>query len=193
MGSNLKEIRWHGRGGMGAKTAATLVAAAALHEGKFSQGFPEYGPERMGAPVIGYTRISDEPIRRHQPIDKPDYVVILDETLIKQVNVTGGMGPDSILVVNTKASPAEVRKTAELEGGKVYTVDATSIALDTIGRNIPNTPMIGALIKASGVLEMDTIKHDIETKLLKKLGQKIVDGNIAATERAFDEVKGEDD
>ena len=191
MGANLKEIRWHARGGMGAKTAATLVAQAALHEGKYSQGFPEYGPERMGAPVVGYTRISDGVLRMHQPITNPDYVLVFDETLLKQINVTSGMSEDSILIVNTKAAPAKIREAVGLKGGTVYTVDATRIALDTIGRNIPNTPMIGALLKATGVLDMDTITHDIEAKLMKKFGEKIVAGNIQAVQRAHDELVAE--
>ena len=192
MATNLKEIRWHGRGGMGAKTAAGLVAEAALHEGKYSQGFPEYGPERMGAPVTGFTRISDAQIRMHTPIHEPDVVLVLDETLIGQVDVTGGMKPNSVLVVNTTASPAEIRARAGLKGGKVFTLDATAIALETIGRNIPNMPMIGALLKVTEVLAMDTVKKDITKKLAKKFGEKIVNGNIDATQKAYDSVVGED-
>jgi pyruvate ferredoxin oxidoreductase gamma subunit len=191
MSASLKEIRWHGRGGMGVKTATVLVAEAALEEGKYSQGFPEYGPERMGAPVRGFTRISDHLIRMHQPIEQPDVVVVLDETLIGQVDVIGGMKPDSVLIVNTKATPAEVRKRAGLQGGKVYTVDATGIALATLGRNVPNTPMVGALMKATNVLTMQTVRHDTEKKLSKKFPEKIVAGNIQALERGYNEITSE--
>jgi len=191
MAENLTEIRWHARGGQGAKTAATMVAEAALEEGKFSQGFPEYGPERMGAPVRGFTRISTEPIRLHCPIQAPDVIVVLDPTLLSAESVTEGLKPDGAIIINTPESPAEVRKRFGITGGKVYTVDATRIAIEEIGRPIPNTPMMGALIKVAGVMKLQTIFHDIEKKFLKKLGEKGVQGNINAVKRAYEEVQSE--
>ncbi len=183
------EIRWHGRGGQGAKTAATLLAAAALHEGKHSQGFPEYGPERMGAPIRGFTRISDEPILLHCNIAEPDVVVVLDPTLIGTVDVTEGLKPGGVIVVNTVESPEQMRAKLGVEGGKVCTVDASGIALDEIKRDIPNAPMLGALAKVTGVLKLETIKEDIVQKFSGKFNKEMIDGNLRAIQRAYEEVK----
>jgi pyruvate ferredoxin oxidoreductase gamma subunit len=191
MAPRLIEIRWHGRGGQGAKTAATMVAEVALEEGKYSQGFPEYGPERMGAPMRGYTRIAEGPIRLHCPITAPDVVVILDPTLIGVEDMADGLKPDGAVIVNTNESPAAIRQRLGIAHGKVYTVDATTIAIEEIGRPIPNTPMIGALIRISGIMQLDTVYHDIEKKFLKKLGERGVRGNINAVKRAYEEVKSE--
>ena len=191
MAEDLTEIRWHGRGGQGAKTAATMVAEAALDEGKFSQGFPEYGPERMGAPIRGYTRIAQVPIRLHCPITAPDVVVVLDPTLLTSANCASGLKPDGAIIVNTPETPADIRAKLGVTHGKVYTVDATTIAIEEIGRPIPNTPMIGALVKVSGAMKLDTIFHDIEKKFLKKLGERGVQGNCKAVQRAYQEVQGE--
>jgi len=191
MAEDLTEIRWHGRGGQGAKTAATMVAMVALEEGKYSQGFPEYGPERMGAPIRGYTRIADRPIRLHCPITAPDIVVVLDATLIGADNLADGLKPDGAIIVNTHESPAAIREKLGISHGRVYTVDATRIAIETIGRPIPNTPMIGALVRVSGAMKLETVFHDIEKKFLKKLGQRVVEGNIAAVKRAYEEVRSE--
>ncbi len=187
------EIRWHGRGGQGAKTAATFLAAAAIGEGKYGQGFPEYGPERRGAPMRGFTRISDEPILRHDPVEAPSIVVVLDPTLLGVVDVTEGIGDDGIILVNTATPPSEVRKKLGLPTGKfkIFTVDATNISIEELGRPMPNTPMLGALIKASHILSVETIYKDIEEKFAKKFPEKIVQGNIKAVERAYNEVRGE--
>ncbi len=187
----MKEIRWHGRGGQGAKTAAGLVAEVAMEEGKFSQGFPEYGPERMGAPIRGFTRISDGPIRVHSPITSPDVVVVLDDTLLSTVDVTEGMSKGGFLIVNTKKNPGEIASSITAKGIAVWTVDATQIAIDEIGRPIPNTPMIGALIKAAGSVDIELLKASIKKKFLKKFGEKIVAGNVNALDRAHNEVKKE--
>jgi len=191
MAGKLTEIRWHGRGGQGAKTAATMVAEAALDEGKHSQGFPEYGPERMGAPIRGYTRIAGEPIRLHCPITAPDVIVVLDASLLATEPIGEGLKEEGAIIVNTQESPAAIRKRLGIQHGKVYTVDATKIAIEEIGRPIPNTPMIGALIKVSGAMQLETIFHDIEKKFLKKLGERGVKGNINAVQRAYEEVQGE--
>ncbi|NQT87451.1 2-oxoacid:acceptor oxidoreductase family protein [bacterium] len=191
MADNLTEIRWHGRGGQGAKTASAMVAEAALQEGKYSQGFPEYGPERMGAPIRGYTRISDAPIRLHCPITEPQVVVVLDPSLLATESISSGLTEGGAIIVNTPLSPADIRAQAGIEGGKVYTVNATKIAIEEIGRPIPNTPMIGALIKVGGFMKLETIYYDIEKKFLKKLGEKGVRGNCEAVRRAYEEVQSE--
>ncbi len=185
----MQEIRWHGRGGQGAKTAAGLVAEVAMEEGKFSQGFPEYGPERMGAPIRGFTRISDGPIRVHSPITNPGVVVVLDDTLLATVDVTDGMSKGGVLIVNTKKSPEEITSNISCKDVEVWTVDATQIAIDELGRPIPNTPMIGALVKATGVVDIELLKASITKKFLKKFGEKIVAGNVNALDKAHSEVK----
>ena len=185
----MKEIRWHGRGGQGAKTAAGLVAEVAMEEGKFSQGFPEYGPERMGAPIRGFTRISEGPIRVHSPITNPDVVVVLDDTLLSTVDVTEGMSKEGVLIVNTKKNSGEIASSITAKDVEVWTVDATQIAIDEIGRPIPNTPMIGALVKATDVVDIELLKTSIKKKFLKKFGEKIVAGNVNALDKAYSEVK----
>jgi pyruvate ferredoxin oxidoreductase gamma subunit len=187
------EIRWHGRGGQGAKTAALLLGEAALSLGKYIQAFPEYGPERMGAPVASFNRISSTPISLHCSITDPKIVIVLDQTLMGKVEVTDGLPADGMLIVNTTKSPAEVRKQLNLKGAKVYTVDASGISKATIGREIPNTPMMGALVKASGLLEIDSMLKNTEEKLKKKFASKpeIVAGNLKAIKKAYDEVTGE--
>jgi pyruvate ferredoxin oxidoreductase gamma subunit len=191
MAETLTEIRWHGRGGQGAKTAATLVAEVALNEGKYSQGFPEYGPERMGAPIRGFTRISSEPIRLHCPIEQPDVVVVLDATLLDTQDLTEGLSKGGAIIVNTPEPPAAIRQRIGSTPAKLYTVNATQIAIETIGRPIPNTPMIGALIRVGGFLQLETVYHDIKKKFLKKLGERGVSGNIEAVRRAYEEVQSE--
>ncbi len=187
------EIRWHGRGGQGAKTAALLFGEAALSLGKNIQAFPEYGPERMGAPVASFNRLSDKPITVHCGITNPSIVLVLDPTLMDSVDVTAGLPEDGLLVVNTTLPPQEIRKQLNLKGRKVFTVDASGISIETIGREIPNTPMLGALIKVSNLLAFDAVIKDLEVKLKKKFATKpeIVKGNLDAVRRAYQEVKGE--
>jgi pyruvate ferredoxin oxidoreductase gamma subunit len=187
----LLEIVWHGRGGQGAKTAATVVAEAAVREGKFSQGFPEYGPERMGAPMRGFTRISDGPIRRHCAVADPEIVVVLDPTLLDVVGLRGGSADGQTIVVNTPAEPAQLRKNLGLKGGKLFTVDATGISLDELKRPIPNVPMIGALLKATGILKLETVLEELQEKFQKKFADAVVKGNLRAIERAYREVREE--
>lgn len=187
----ITEIRWHGRGGQGAKTAATLLADVALSEGKFSQGFPEYGPERMGAPMKGYTRIAEVPIRVHCGIYNPDIVVVLDETLFELVDILEGMDDDGKLLVNTPCSPAELRKKYKVEKGKVFTIEATLISIDELGRDMPNTPMMGALAKIAGFPKLETLIKDLDKKFSHKFSREIVESNIRAVKRAYEEVKGE--
>jgi len=184
----ITEIRWHARGGQGAKTAATLLAEAAIHEGKYSQGFPEYGPERMGAPMRGYTRIAGVPIRRHCSIEEPDVVVVLDETLLESENVCDGLSDDGCIIVNSKRSPEDVCKAASAGERDVWIVDATGISLKELKRDIPNTPMIGALVKATGIMKLETVLADMEKKFSKKFKKNIVDSNLVAVKRAYEEV-----
>jgi len=189
MMSDLIEIRWHGRGGQGAVTASEILAEAALKEGKYLQAFPEYGPERMGAPVRAYTRISSSSIRQHCAITEPDAVVVLDPTLVGVVDFTEGLKGGGVLVVNTSLSPAELRGKLGFDSGKVFTVDATRIALDTMKRNIPNTTMMGALLKALEVVSKEGVREEIKKRLEARGSKKIAQANIEAFERAYNEVR----
>jgi len=190
--AKLTEIRWHGRGGQGAKTAALLFGEAALSEGKYIQAFPEYGPERTGAPVQSFNRISEEPITIHCHVRNPNVVVVLDPTLIGAVDVTAGLTPGGVIIINTQQSVAEMKKKLGADGHRVYTLDASTIAKETIGRDIPNTPMLGALVKVTGLLSYDTVMEDTRKKLEKKFRNRpeVIEGNLKAIERAYNEVKG---
>jgi len=187
----LIEVRWHGRGGQGAVTASKLLATSALAEGNYIQAFPEYGPERMGAPIQSFTRISETPIKIHCHVTNPSIVVVLDTTLLKAVDITEGLTEDGVLIINTEESAADIIKKLNLKGRKVYTVNASKIAEDTIGRPLPNTPLIGALIKVTGLLTLNNVLTDIEDKFKEKFSSKIVEDNIKAIKRAYQEVKGE--
>lgn len=187
----LTEIRWHGRGGQGVKTAATLVAEVAMETGMYTQGFPEYGPERSGAPVRGFTRISDVEIRMHCAIENPDIIVVLDPSLLETGDVCDGVKPNSVILVNTDMTPEEVRKKINISEGKIYTLDAQTIALKEIGRPIPNIPLIGALSKITGKPEVEAIKKGIRKKFGHKFSEKVVEGNLRAIERSYNEVKTE--
>ncbi|MDZ7815057.1 MAG: 2-oxoacid:acceptor oxidoreductase family protein [Planctomycetota bacterium] len=186
----MKEIVWHGRGGQGAKTAATMLAAMAIHEGKYSQGSPEYGPERQGAPMKGYTRISNDPIRIHSAISKGDIVMVLDASLLSTVDILSTLKEQAILIVNTKKSSDAIREEIGASDEiSIHTVDATGISLDEVGRNLPNTPLLGALVKVAGILSKDTVVKDLREKFGKKFSEKVVEGNVRAVERAYEEVK----
>jgi len=188
---NMLEIRWHGRGGQGAKTAALLLGEAAIQTGKYVQAFPEYGPERMGAPVQSFDRISDEPITLHCSVTNPAVVVVLDASLMECVNVTAGLSEDGVLLINTSQTPDEIRQRVNWQGQKLYTVDATAIALDTVKKNVPNTPMMGALLKATNLMDFESMLEDTRHKMEKKFKNRpeVVEGNIAAIRRAYEEVK----
>ncbi|MEW6096341.1 MAG: 2-oxoacid:acceptor oxidoreductase family protein [bacterium] len=189
----LFEIRWHGRGGQGAKTAAILFADAASGEGKYVQAFPEYGPERMGAPVQAFNRLSDEPITIHCGIDSPEVVVVLDPTLIETAEVTQGLKEDGVLLINTNQEPKVMKEKLSDFKGKLFTVDASAISKEELGREIPNTPMLGALIKTTNLIDFEKMLKDTRKKLEKKFKSKpeLIDGNIKSIERAYQEVKGE--
>lgn len=187
---DMVEIRWHARGGQGAKTASDFLADAAIDAGKYSQGFPDYGPERMGAPIRAYNRISDEVIRLNCSVDHPDVVLVLDSSLLDVANVTDGATEDTKYIVNTSKSPEEVKKELGLENGNVYTVNATQISIDEIGRPIPNTPMVGALIRVTELVSIDIVFEEVKEKFSKKFSDKIVQGNINSIKRAYEEVSG---
>ncbi|HPP12049.1 MAG TPA: 2-oxoacid:acceptor oxidoreductase family protein [bacterium] len=186
------EIRWHGRGGQGAKTAALLFGEAATATGKYIQAFPEYGPERMGAPVQSFNRISSQPIRTHSEVLNPDVVIVLDVSLVEQVDITSGLNEkEGLLLLNTAQKPEEIRARLNFSG-RICTVDASRIALETIGSNIPNTPMMGALVRACPVISLEELIEDTKKKLLVKFRHRpeIIEGNLKAIERAYQELKG---
>ena len=185
------EIRWHGRGGQGAKTASLLLADAAFNTGKYIQGFPEYGPERMGAPITAYNRISDKPIRIHSNIYEPDYVVVVDDTLLESVDVTAGLKKEGAIVINTTKSGEELKNLLNGYEGKVYTIDARKVSMDALGKYFPNTPMLAAIVKVSGIMEEEAFLKDMEGSFKHKFAKKpeVIDGNMKAIELALREVK----
>jgi pyruvate ferredoxin oxidoreductase gamma subunit len=186
------EIRWHGRGGQGVKSAALLLAETVIEEGRFGQGFPEYGPERMGAPVRGYNRVDGKPIRLHCGIKRPNIVIVLDESLLVADNIREGLAEDGLLLVNTARCPHEIHTQLGLGSGqRAYTVDATQIALDTIGKPIPNTVMIGALMKLTRLMDLDRFEHSFKKKFQRKFAPRVLDGNLQAIRRAYEEVASE--
>lgn len=186
------EIRWHGRGGQGAKTASLLLADAAFNFGKYVQGFPEYGPERMGAPITAYNRISDERLSIHSNIYDPDYVVVVDDTLLTSVDVTAGLKEDGAIIINTTKSIEEIRPLLKGYKGKVCTIDARTISVDALGKYFPNTPMLGAVVKVSQVVDPDEFLKDMVESFKHKFAKKpeVVEGNVKALERSMKEVKG---
>jgi pyruvate ferredoxin oxidoreductase gamma subunit len=183
------EIRWHGRGGQGVVTAGKMLAQVALDSGQYFQAFPDYGPERAGAPIRAFTRLSSGPIHTHSQIEEPDVVLVLDPTLLEAVKVTAGLKEDGILLVNTDESPAKVRDMVGFRTGKVFTVDATKIALETLGREITNTPMLGALVKGTGILTVEDLIAQTRKQFGDKFGTEVVKRNVEAIERAAEEVQ----
>lgn len=187
--SQLTEIRWHARAGQGAVTAAKLVADTALMDGAYIQAMPEYGPERTGAPLKAYTRVCNEPIEVHNTITNPNIVVVLDDTLLDIVDVTEGIKDDGVVILNTEMSADEARGKLNVPATvKVAVVDASSIALDTIKRDIPNTPIVGALSKVTGVVPVDQVKERLRITFGKKFAQEMIDANLNSVDRAYEEV-----
>ncbi|MEA3328380.1 MAG: 2-oxoacid:acceptor oxidoreductase family protein [Candidatus Omnitrophota bacterium] len=184
----ITEIRWHGRGGQGAKTAAQFLAEAALEDGKYIQAFPEYGPERAGAPINTYTRISSHPIRVHSGVKNPQAMVIIDPSLATP-SVLEGLAKDGIVVINSPDTPQTLKEKLNYKNGKIAAVDATRISLDIVGISTPNTPMLGALLKVFPVLSVDMVIEKLKAKFLKKLGEKKTQANIEAVKKAYEEVK----
>ena len=185
----LMEIRWHGRGGQGVVTAGKLLAETALETGQYFQAFPDYGPERMGAPIRAFTRLSPKPIRVHSQIDAPKVVLVLDPTLLDQVPVAEGLVEDGVMIVNTAMPPSDVRAITGFATGRVYTVDASHIAIEELGREITNTPMLGALARATGFFEINALTAQVRAWFAKKLSKDAVDANIRALKRAADEMQ----
>ncbi|MEG0873182.1 MAG: 2-oxoacid:acceptor oxidoreductase family protein [Clostridia bacterium] len=188
------EIRWHGRGGQGAKTASLLLADAAFNTGKYIQGFPEYGPERMGAPISAYNRIDEKEIRIHSNIYEPDYVVIVDDSLIGAVNVTKGIKKDGAIIVNTHQNPEKIRKDLNGYTGKIYTIDASKISRECLKANFPNTAMLSAIIKVTKLMTKEELLTNMEESFKHKFARKpeVIQPNIQAITRAYDEVIGGD-
>ena len=187
----LTEIRWHARGGQGAVTAAKMVAELALGQGKHFQAFPEYGPERSGAPIVAFTRVSDEPIRLYCGVEHPGIVIVLDASLLSSIDVTNGAPEDAVVLVNSELPPADLREQFDLEGGRLFTIAATRIALETIRRAIPNTPMVGALTRITGLFPIENVVTFLRADFSKKFPPKVVEGNISAIMRGYEEVQSE--
>ena len=184
------EIRWHGRGGQGTVTAAKVFADACLSGGRHVQAFPEYGPERAGAPLRAYNRVSDKELRMHCPVLKPGIVAVVDATLLDGINVLDGTPDNAIIIVNSAKNPKDIREKIKAKPTqKVFTVDATKIAIECIGRPMPNSPMVGVLAKVSGIVTLENILEDVKNSFGKKFSQKIIDGNLEAVKRGYGEVK----
>jgi pyruvate ferredoxin oxidoreductase gamma subunit len=184
------EIRWHGRGGQGTVTAAKVLADACLSGGRYVQAFPEYGPERAGAPLRAYNRISSKELRMHCPVLRPQVVVVVDATLLDGINVAEGALEDAIFVVNSAKDPKEIRAKLNAESRqKVFTIDASKIAMECIGKALPNVSMLGALCKVTGLVSLEHLLEDVRKSFGKKFSQKIIDGNLEATRRGYEEVK----
>ena len=189
--NDLIEIRWHGRGGQGAKTASLLLADAAFNTGKYIQGFPEYGPERMGAPITAYNRISTKPITIHSNIYEPDYVVVVDDTLIESVDVTAGLKKTGAVVINTTKDGEYLKKHLKGYEGEIYKIDARKISMETLGKYFPNTPMLAAIVKVSKVMTDEELLNDMQGSFKHKFAKKpeVIEGNMKALEMALKEVE----
>ncbi len=188
---NIIEIRWHGRGGQGTKTASLLLADAAFNTGKYIQGFPEYGPERMGAPITAYNRISTSPIRLHSNIYEPDYVVVVDDTLLDSVDVTAGLKETGAIVINTTKDAKNIKPLLKGYTGKIYTIDARKISEEALGKYFPNTPMLAAIVKVSNIMTEEEFLNDMKTSFKHKFAKKpdVIEGNMKALRLALQEVK----
>ena len=188
---DLIEIRWHGRGGQGTKTASLLLADAAFNTGKYIQGFPEYGPERMGAPITAYNRISSNPITVHSNIYEPDYVVVVDDTLLDSIPVTDGLKANGAIVINTTKPDDVIKEKVKDYKGSIYTIDARKISMETLGRYFPNTPMLAAIVKVTGIMSDNAFIEDMKGSFKHKFAKKpeVIDGNMKALQIALNEIK----
>ena len=187
---DLIEIRWHGRGGQGAKTASLLLADAAFNTGKYIQGFPEYGPERMGAPITAYNRISNTPITIHSNIYEPDYVVVVDDSLLDCVDVTSGLKETGAIVINTTKTGDELKPKLKNYKGSIYTIDARKVSIEALGKYFPNTPMLAAIVKVSGIMNDEDFLEDMKGSFKHKFAKKpeVIEGNMKALEMALKSV-----
>jgi len=189
--NDLIEIRWHGRGGQGAKTASLLLADAAFNTGKYIQGFPEYGPERMGAPITAYNRISTKPITIHSNIYEPDYVVVVDDSLLESVDVTAGLKKTGAIVINTTKDTEYLKQHLKGYEGEIYKIDARKISEEALGKYFPNTPMLAAIVKVSEVMTDEEFLNDMQGSFKHKFAKKpeVIEGNMKALEMALKEVE----
>lgn len=189
--NDLIEIRWHGRGGQGAKTACLLLADAAFNTGKYIQGFPEYGPERMGAPITAYNRIGNNPITIHSNIYEPDFVVVVDDTLLDCVDVTAGLKNNGAIVINTTKELSEIKPKLKNYEGSIYTIDARSISIEALGKYFPNTPMLAAIVKVSKIMTDEAFLKDMEGSFKHKFAKKpeVIDGNMKALKLTLEQIK----
>ena len=187
---NLIEIRWHGRGGQGAKTASLLLADAAFNTGKYIQGFHEYGAERMGAQITAYNRISTMPIRIHCNIYNPDYVVVVDDTLLHSVDVTAGLKESGAIIINTTKDGETLKKLLKGYKGHIYTIDARTVSIEALGKYFPNTPMLAAVVKVTGIIPENDFLNDMEGSFKHKFAKKpeVIEGNMKALEIALQKV-----
>ena len=188
---DLIEIRWHGRGGQGAKTASLLLANVAFDTGMFIQGFPEYGPERMGAPITAYNRISKKPITLHSNIYEPDYVIVVDDSLLNSVNVTAGLKSDGAIIINTTKNESELRKLTNGYKGTIYTIDAKKISIDALGQYFPNMPMLASIVKIGNIMSDEAFLSNMQISFKHKFAKKpeVIEGNMKAIEIALKEVR----
>ena len=193
MGNKSIEIRWHGRGGQGAKTAALLLADVCFKTGAYVQGFPEYGPERMGAPITAFNRISDQVIRVHSNIYNPDLVVVVDETLLESVDVTAGLKSEGAIIINTDKSADDVRPLLNGYAGSVYTVDARKISVEALGKYFPNSPMLAAAVAVSHVMDRDSFIKEMRASYEHKFAKKpeVIDGNMKALTMTFEALESQ--
>lgn len=189
--NDLIEIRWHGRGGQGAKTACLLLADAAFNTGKYIQGFPEYGPERMGAPITAYNRISNTPIKIHSNIYYPDYVAVVDDSLLESVDVTSGLKSEGAIIINTTKPDDYIKSHLNGYTGDIYTIDARKISIACLGRYFPNVPMLAAVVKVTGVMSEEEFLADMVGSFKHKFAKKpeVIDGNMQALKMALNEIK----
>lgn len=192
MKGNMTEIRWHGRGGQGAKTASQLLADAAFMAGRYVQSFPEYGPERSGAPITAYNRISDVRCSVHSNIYEPDYVAVVDETLLKSVDVTSGLKEDGAVIINSEKSPEELKEMLGGYRGRVCTIDAKAVSMECLGAYFPNTPMLAAVVMVSGCVDKERFLQDMEESYRHKFARKpqVIEGNLKCLRLSMDRVRG---
>lgn len=189
--NDLIEIRWHGRGGQGAKTASLLLADAAFNTGKHIQGFPEYGPERMGAPITAYNRISTKPITIHSNIYEPDYVVVVDDSLLETVDVTAGLKETGAIVINTTKDKEYIKEQLNGYKGEIYKIDARKISEETLGKYFPNTPMLASIVKVSKIMSDEDFLEDMKGSFKHKFAKKpeVIEGNMKALEIALKSIE----
>jgi pyruvate ferredoxin oxidoreductase gamma subunit len=186
----ITEIRWHGRAGQGTVSAAKILADTAMAAGDYVQAFPEYGPEREGAPLRAYNRISKRKFSIYCEIEHPGVIVVIDPTLLDPVDVTDGATSETVFLVNSPKCVADLKAAhPQLKPYKVWTVDATNISLAALGRSFPNTPTLGALAKVSGVIGLETLLENVKGILGKKLSAEVIEKNLSIVRRGFEEVQ----